>query len=69
MKKGLILIVFVSILSLLSFYLLRSNRNVKLYEGSSEELIKEMMADTSVVEAYDENGNLIFSRKETETSL
>jgi len=65
MKKELIAIVFVGLLSLLLFYLLRPNRNVEFYEGSSEELLKEMMADTSVVEAYDENGKLIFTRRDT----
>ncbi|MEJ8804546.1 hypothetical protein [Pontibacter sp. H249] len=65
MKKVLIAIVFVGLLSLLLFYLLRPNRNVEFYEGSSEELLKEMMADTSVVKAYDENGKLIFTRRDT----
>jgi hypothetical protein len=65
MKKGIIAVAFVGLLLLLLFYLSRPNRNVEFYEGSSEELLKEMMADTSVVEAYDEKGNLIFTRRDT----
>ena len=65
MKKGLIAVVFVGLLSLLLFYLLRPNRNVEFYEGSSEELLKEMMADSSVVSVYDESGKLIHSKRDT----
>ncbi|PRY08989.1 hypothetical protein CLV24_11940 [Pontibacter ummariensis] len=57
MKKVIIAIVFVGFLSLLLFYLLRPNRNVEFYEGSSEELLKEMMADSSVVEVKMKTGN------------
>ncbi len=65
MKKGIIAVVVVGFLSLLLFYLLKPNGNVEFYEGSSEELLEEMMADTSVLEAYDENGKLIFTRRDT----
>ncbi|TPE44505.1 hypothetical protein [Pontibacter mangrovi] len=65
MKKGIIAIVFAGFLSLLLFYLLRPNSNVEFYDGLYEELLKEMMADSSVVEAYDENGKLIFTRRDT----
>ncbi|WP_299818874.1 hypothetical protein [uncultured Pontibacter sp.] len=65
MKKGIIGLVIVGLLSLLLFYLLRPNRNVEFYEGSSEELLKEMMADSSVVAVYDESGKLIHSKRDT----
>lgn len=65
MKKGIIAIVLVSFLSLLLIFLLRPTRNIEFYEGSSEELLAEMMADTSVLEAYDENGKLLFTRRDT----
>jgi hypothetical protein len=65
MKKVIISIVLVGFLSILLFYLIRPNRNVQYYEGSSEELLKEMMADSSVVSVYNESGKLIHSKRDT----
>jgi hypothetical protein len=64
MKKGIIAIAFVVVLLSL-FYFLRPNRTVIFSERSSDGLLKEMLADTSTFEVYDEEGKLIFTRRDT----